>query len=302
MGNEIKLFEHAGNLPRDKREIAKMSKKYPEFTERGVELAIEKAEELAVEIEKAEKGTIIWLGGNSYIPRSRATQKIFSDVLRERFQNSSKNDILFFSQEEIQKIASKKSKKEGDKEGAGYTSVIKKITNDAKEYSEAKVVIDMPLIIKQISQKDWYVADGKFKKYQERLLKDFDLSSEYSENYTKATKKWFRSPDTEGDNKRAPSPEEVAESYLQGLQRLINFTRKYAPDRPIKIVVVGHSFEINALLTFLANEGKVSEKGFDKIGGSTIGFTESATIEIKNNKIRTSFREKDFEFEIPRTN
>lgn len=143
--------------------------------------------------------------------------------------------------------------------------------------------------------------EGKLKEYQDQLCRDFDLFSEYGENYAQATKKWFEHPDTAPQNERTPNPLEVAKSYLQGLSRLADFTRKYVNDRPIKIVVVGHSLEINALLTYLTNDGAVSQDGFDKIGGTSISFTESATIEFDDNTIKTIYRGNEYTFTTPKS-
>ena len=77
------------------------------------------------------------------------------------------------------------------------------------------------------------------------------------------------------------------------------FARKHFPDRPLKIAVVGHSFELNALLTYLANRGHINKDGFDKIGGTTIDFTETAIIELGDGKIKTTYRGTSFEFENP---
>lgn len=300
MKNEFKLYEHAANIPEDRNNPSQKSLEYPNLTEAGVEKAREEALSLLKEITDAAPGTVIWLGGNSYIPRSRDTLKVVSSVLEERCKSESGEDILFFSQEKLKGLADGlKETEEGEASGRGYHHAVDEIVKAADQHPSAKVVIDLPLRIKQLSDKDWYVMEGKMKEYQDQLCKDFDLFSEYGENYALATKKWFEYPDTAPAHERTPHPLEVAKSYLQGLNRLMDFTRKYAKDRPVKVVVVGHSLEINALLTYLTNKGIISAEGFEKLGDTTIDFAESATIEFREDTIVTNYREHEYTFAIP---
>lgn len=302
MRNEFKLYEHAANIPEDKNNPSEKSSEYPNLTEAGVEKAREEALKLLEEIKDAAPGTVVWLGGNSYIPRSRDTIKIISSVIEDSYKDDSSNDILFFSQEKLKELADGLPKaEEGKTPEKGYRHVVSEIVQTADQHPDAKVVIDLPLWIKQFSDKNWYVMEGRLKDYQDQLCKDFDLFTEYGENYAQATKKWFEHPDTAPQDERTPEPLEVAKSYLQGLSRLADFTRKYANDRPVKIVVVGHSLEINALLTYLANDGAVTKEGFDRVGGTTINFAESATIEFHNDTINTTYRGHEYTFTTPKS-
>lgn len=278
---EFIITEHSANMPGGEQ-----VKKYLELTEEGVRLAQEKAGNFAEMIEEAEPGTVFWFGGNSYIPRSRSTLEVYTDTLRERLSDAQADDTILISRKDIRGVAKE-----------GYSKAVALIVEKADQHPSAKIVIDLPLQIKQISQKDWYVVDGKVKQYQEELIRKYDLFSEYGENFSNATREWFTRPDTHIGKEKVPSPEEVARSYLDGLRRLQNFAKKYFPNRPLKIAVVGHSFELNALLTYLANKGTVNEDGFNKIGGTTIGFTEPAIIELGGGKIKTMYRGATFEFE-----
>ena len=278
---EFIVSEHSANIPK-----GKPIEKYPELTEEGVRLAQERAEDFAKTIEGAEPGTVFWFGGNSYIPRTRSTLEVYSDTLHKRFAGAETDDTILISKKDI---------KEAAKEG--YSKAIASLVEKANQHPDAKIIIDLPLQIKQISQKDWYIVDGRLKQYQEELIKKYDLFSRYGENFSNATREWFTQPDTREGREKTPNPEEIAKSYLEGLNRLKEFVRKHFPDRPLKIAVVGHSFELNALLTYLANNGHIDKEGFEKIGGTTIGFTEPAIIEIEDNKIKTTYRDKSFEFE-----
>ena len=300
MRNEFKLYEHAATIPENKNTPSEKSSEYPNLTEAGVEKAREEALKLLEEIKAAAPGTVVWLGGNSYMPKSQDTIKIISSAIEDSCKDAGSDDLLFFSQEKLKELADGLPGAEGDKTPEkGYRHVVSEIVKTADQHPDAKVIIDLPLWIKQFSDKNWYVMEGKIKDYQDQLCKDFDLFTEYGENYAQATKKWFEHPDTAPEGERTPDPLEVAKSYLQGLGRLADFTRKYASDRPIKIVVVGHSLEINALLTYLANDGVVSKEGFDRVGGTTINFTESATIEINDGTINTTYRGNEYTYTPP---
>jgi broad specificity phosphatase PhoE len=94
-----------------------------------------------------------------------------------------------------------------------------------------------------------------------------------------------------------PSPATMAESYLNGIRRLEDFVKKFSGERKVKIVVVGHSFHIDALLTYLSNNGKVDLEGFEKIGNNVIDTTEMSTIEPDEaGNLKVSYRGKEFVF------
>src|SRR3989344_3545492 len=208
---EFIVSEHSANMPKEQP-----IEKYPELTKEGVRLAQERAEDFARIIEGAEPGTVFWVGGNSYMPRTRSTLEVYTDTLHERFAGAEADTMILISKKEIKEAAAK-----------GYSEAVASIVEKAHEHPEAKILIDLPFRIKQISQKDWYVVDGRLKQYQEELIKKYDLFSEYGENFSNATRERFTQPDTREDGEKVPHPEEVAKSYLGGLNRLKNFARKH---------------------------------------------------------------------------
>lgn len=105
MRNEFKLYEHAANIPEDRNNPSEKSAEYPNLTEAGVEKAREEAVKLLEEIKEATPGTVVWLGGNSYIPRSRDTIKIISSVIENSCKDMGSDDLLFFSQEKLKGLA-----------------------------------------------------------------------------------------------------------------------------------------------------------------------------------------------------
>lgn len=277
------VSEHSANTPKAE------GQRYPELSEEGIRLATERAEEFAHHIEAAAPGTVFWQGGNSHMARTRSTMEVYSDALHERFRDASEDEIIFISQQDLQESARE-----------GYTKAATRVMKRAQEHPEAKIIIDLPLRTKEISQKDWYLLGGKLKPYQDELIKNHELTKEYGENFSRATREWFAQPDTraQDDPERVPTPKEVAQSYLQGFKRLEAFARRFFPDRPLRIAVVGHSTELNATLTYLANKGHVTEEAFKKIGDSTIGFTEPAIIEMGDDEIKLEYRGEQFVYEI----
>jgi hypothetical protein len=91
------------------------------------------------------------------------------------------------------------------------------------------------------------------------------------------------------------NPEEMARGCMDGMRRLADFARKFLPDRPITIGFVGHSFLIDVLLTYVANAGKVTTEGFEKLGGDIVNETELATIKFDDDgNSHLEYRGEDF--------
>ena len=97
------------------------------------------------------------------------------------------------------------------------------------------------------------------------------------------------------DNHRHENDGNRFEDHGAVLQRLADFSRRFFPDRPLKIGLVGHSFIIDALLTYIANNKNISSEGFDKIGGDVVQETELSTIEFdEGNNLVLNYRGKKF--------
>lgn len=257
---------------------------YEQLSPDGVEKAKKKAgEELVPLIESAEDGTVIFLGGNTNEARTASTLKVYSDQLKESFKG--KENVIFFDRNQI-KEESKKS---------GYLETARRLQEEADKNPKAKIVIDLPLLLKNFAKKDWwYEKDGSVKAEQEALLK------KYGKDYSSAIKEWFGHGGIINSEQRLPKPEEIAESYLDAIKRLENFIGEFSGMRKTKTVFAGHSFEIDALLTYLANDGKVTPEGFEKIGGKVIDTAELSFIEPDNEgNIHLKYRGE--EFVLPKT-
>lgn len=94
-----------------------------------------------------------------------------------------------------------------------------------------------------------------------------------------------------------PNPTEVAERLLRAFKKLEKFVRKIFPQKPLLIGVVGHSLEMDAFFTYLANNGKVTREGFERIGGKELQETEPARLIFKpDGNIKLNYRNQDFEY------
>lgn len=254
----------------------------PGLSGEGVELARERAKTIAELVRKSEKGTVIFYGGVSSTERTRSTMELYTDEV-EHILKESGESVRFIKKEDIKELANQ----------SGYLKTAAAIASGMDNTPDDKVVIELPLFLKEFSMEEYlYEEDGKTvkPKWQELLDK-------HGKNYTAAIKEWFSNPEIN----KLIDPKEMAEEYLAGMQRLANFSRRFFPNRPMKIGLVGHSFIIDALLTYIANNKKISSEGFDKIGGDVIQETELSSLEFdENNNLVLNYRGKKFPQESSR--
>jgi hypothetical protein len=228
-------------------------------SEKGVELAKQRAAEILESLDKLENGTVMFVGGASEIPRTKSTALIYGEEIRKIVSEEKRDDILVFLPEDLEKIE-------------GYTDKVNFLVSHITANSDKKIVIGVPLFIKEFSfVGDFTTKEGRWAPYTQELLKRNDGDSE------KALRDWLENQGTIGEIK-GPNPKDVAEKQLAGLDRLREFIEKYIPGRPFVIGSVGHSWSLDALALYLANKGVVSVEAFDDLKAKKIG--EAGTIEI----------------------
>lgn len=232
----------------------------PGLSEEGVALAKERAKTIAELVNNSVKGSVIFYGGVTSAPRTRSTAEIYVDEVENTLHEEGAEGVRFIKQAEIKE----------DTEKSGYLATARSIASEADSNPDEKVVIELPLFLKEFSMEKYLCEeDGVTVKPEWQALLD-----KHGKDYTGAIREWF-------DNKNGSiDPRQMAEEYLSGMRRLADFSRRFFPNRPIKIGLVGHSFIIDALLTYIANNNEISSEGFDKIGGDVVGETELATIEF----------------------
>lgn len=257
---------------------------YEHLSPEGVEKAKKIArEELAPTIEGAEEGTVVFMGGNSAEMRTNSTLKVYSDELKEIFKE--RKDMLFFNRIQIKEQSKEK----------GYLSTARYIQEKANDNLKSKIIIDMPLTLNNLATKEWFREDGvSIKAEQEALL------NRHGKDYSSAVKEWFGHGGFFGGKQRLPSPIEVAENYLRAIKRLENFIGEFSGKRKLKIVLVGHGFEIDALRVYLSNNRKITPAGFEKTGDQITDTAELSFIEPDNEgNIHLKYRGE--EFVLPKT-
>lgn len=256
------------------------SKQYPGITEKGVETAKERAKKEILElIEQSDPGSVIFVGGASEQVRTKSTAEVYGDELKEALKNR-EDEFLVITRKDIQEKA----------EGKGYTETVEQIVETLNTNQDKKVIIDFPMFLKDFSMEKlgWVDEQGNLTPYTDKLLKRNN-----DDDYASA-KDWIENKGKMGDLE-GPDPEEAAKGYERAIERLDEFAKKYVGDRSLVIGMVGHSWDIEAYMTYLLNRGQIDVEGFEKIAkGRIIGDAELTKIKISPNKTTVSYRGEDF--------
>jgi hypothetical protein len=269
----------------------KGSERYPGISEEGVELARERVPDIIKEIENSSPGTVVVLLGVSPLERTRSTMKVYWEGIREGLKG--REDVVIISQKEIKDLY---------REEKGVHKTIEAIKKRIAENPKAKVVIEFPLAIGGLDiAKEWYHPEDINKPPEERRFSSYvdhlGGIERFRKERDKVLKQWFDEKGIVNGEQLGPNPQKIAEEYFEALRRMEGFVRKIFPQEPLRIIFVGHSVEGDAFLTFLANQGKVSSEGFEKIGGTEIKETEPAKIIIeKDGTIKLIYRDKEFKY------
>ncbi len=271
------------------------SKEYPDLTEVGVEQAKERAQrDILKLIKDAPRGAVVLIGATSDQPRTKQTAEIYGDGL-SLVQKEMDNDIIVLSKHQVEDMAG------NDNPGKGFSPqgiirAVKKINEIIEANPDKKVVVDYPLMVKQLAYKyknRWTDQAGKKTEYFSEVLK------KHSNSHEEAGKDWIANAGklelSDGRLLQGPVPAQVAEEYLEGAKRLRDFARKYIGDRPLIVGEVGHQWDLDALVTYLASGGKVDLESFNRVtGGDIAGETEMVEFSIDDQKTRVKYRGKEF--------
>jgi len=93
-----------------------------------------------------------------------------------------------------------------------------------------------------------------------------------------------------------PKPDIVAKEYIEGLKRIHGFASGQLPGRPLIIHGVGHQWDLDAVVTYLA-KGKVNSDSFNEVtGGTAIGESEFIHDIVIDPNGQTSVRYRGHEF------
>lgn len=241
-----------------------VSPDYSDLTEAGVEHAKQIArEEILASLEVAPEGALLFLGAKSDQKRTGQTMEIWGEALKEITEE--RNDILVFSKKEID--AERENLQSDEK-------ILDKIKEQIKQHPDKKIVVTYPLFIKQMGYgyKDRWTKKDEGTGMIDKTRYFSEILKKHNNNHAEAIHDWLVNNGTltlhGGETIQGPAPEDVAKEYLEGLQRLFNFTKKQVPDRVVLVHGVGHQWDLDAVATFLA-KGKVSYKDwFETMGKS----------------------------------
>jgi len=298
MKEEFFATRHA-TPERNKTATDPASKEYPDLTVGGVEQAKEKARtEVLKLIPDAPPGAVILIGATSDQPRTKQTAKIYGDELARLQSEKADETLLVLTKDEIEKLGNAPAQEHGlEKKGfAAIAQAVRSIEKVIRENPEKKVVVDYPLMVRELAYKynnRWTTTDGKKTSYFTEILK------KHGNNHEEAGKDWIANQGrlelSDGRVLHGPTPEDVAREYLHGVKRLKDFAQKYTGGRPLIVGEVGHQWDIDALVTYLGSGGTVDRETFEEITGGTIaGETEMTEFKIGSNTIEVKYRGKTF--------
>ena len=276
MRNEAMAMRHSlkpkGDIPE--------SEEYPGISEPGVELTKSKTPEVIKILEEEKEGTIMFLGGASEAIRTKSTERVIGDEAKRILEKEGREDIIVLTSKDAENANMEKGYKE-------FLNGFREFAEKIKDNPDKKVLIDAPLFLKEFALDPW-MKNGEMRPYTKALLE------KNGNNELEAVKDWISNEGVIGDLK-GPNPTEMAENHIKGLERLKEFAEKIMPGRHIVVSMVGHSWSLDALITYLANDGKVDLEGFEKVGGKMIGETQIAKISLGVGKGKLTYGGKEFE-------
>ncbi len=249
---------------------------YKGISEQGVRLARESARDIIKTVEESPRGSVIFLAGVSDAVRTRSTMAVYAEEVQKHFKGN--NNYLFVSSNDLTAGSRNESP-----DAIGHR--LKEIIDDNPDKT---IVVDTPIPIKEFSlyEGGWVESDGKtLTPFSKKLM-------ERNHGDQRAAMEDWLLHGSEIDGVRGPDPEKTAQRYERGLQKLEQFAKQYAGNRPYVTGVVGHSFDSDAYLTSLVGEGKVSEQAYERLsaGKGMIRETEKAIIDVDPDFTTVKYR------------
>ncbi|MFZ2310239.1 MAG: hypothetical protein WAW11_01720 [Patescibacteria group bacterium] len=254
---------------------------YKGISENGVELAKERADDILDILKKEPVGSILFFLGSSESERTKSTEQVYINAIKESLSDENKDGISLISKSEI------------NNPDFGYTENANVLASRINDNPEKKFIVDVNLFIKELSNSHWTEENGDFTKYAKKLLLD------NNNNEDLCFRDWIKNNGISGDL-IGPNPKTVAEKSLAGIKRLSEFAKKFLKDKDRNIIIgaVGHSWNLDVLAIYLANNGVVDIAGFDKIKGSIIDETQILRLKKQeNNEYGLFYNDKEYSIE-----
>ncbi|MCU0680245.1 MAG: hypothetical protein MUF50_03015 [Planctomycetes bacterium] len=277
----------------------KESKSYKGLSEKGVVEARKVARERILNIMKeADPSTIMLFLGASEQIRTNSTAEVFGDELADTVEKEKINDLMVINPVDI----------DGEKYDS-QTERINSLLDLMDKNPDKKIVVNYPMFIKEfvLGKDRWLDEKGELSEYAKNNL---ERNKEHGDNKEEeALKTWIKEEgicEIDGKKIIGPNPIKVAEEHLQGFNRLIEFVNKTinnrsksSKNRPIIINGIAHSWNLDVMAIYLANNKKVDMEGYERIcGGKMIKPGEDLVIKIENDKAILDYRNNEFEIDL----
>jgi hypothetical protein len=265
------------------------SEQYPGVSVIGVEKTKASTDKLVKIIDDLKPGSIFFIGGASDLARTKSAGEIYGDTLAEHYADDMTVKVVTLTNMEDLLANKKKSS----------ITAIKKLIAANKD---KKLIITYPVISKDFGLfLDFLVKDEKNPKneprndYTNALIK---LGNNGEAGGADALLRSGGKITIEDKTIEGTPPKKIAERHMHRIKRLQAFAQRFAPNQKIVTFIVGHSWTLDALASYLANNGKADVKGWEKIGGTMIDVNEMGKLTINGDGTATFFY-RDKEYDVP---
>ena len=256
------------------------SKEYPGISEAGVRRARSSAKNIFELLDKSESGTVMFLSGVSEEIRTASTARVYGDELKKMLKD--RKDYIVITDKDVEKMP-------------GYNTIAEYTKTVIDSNPDKKIIVDIPLFLNELSARSrqgkvgWMDNKGKPTPYALRLIE------RCGKDQYKALRYWIEHNNPEIGGERGPDPNEIAKSYAQGVSKLEQFAQKYIGDRPLITGLVGHSWDADVYLAYLAGNGKVDKNSLDLVasGKGMIKETEMAYVRADKDMISLTYRNRE---------
>lgn len=290
--DEIYLMRHS--YKPDQKIGEKDDETYQGLSRKGVEYARGKpVDDILIKIKKAKAKTVMFLGGVSDEIRTASTVRVCGEELKRRLAGD--KEYLVVTERDIAE-GKYGMKQVYDKPGSHREMIEENIKYIINQNPDKKIIIDVPMLVEELSSRSnekqgrigWMTENGEHTPYAMKLLK------KAGGDMNKALEYWISHNNPEIEGLKGPDPMKVAKRYAQGINNLEKTLHHYVGDRPLITGLVGHNFESDTFLTYLAGDGKITLDNFKRVSDNKglIKETESAQIFIREGITLLKYRGK----------
>jgi hypothetical protein len=290
-GDKVYIWRHSIKPTEGDKE----SSIYQGISEGGVKKARDAVQGILKKLEEAAPGTVMFLGGVSEEIRTASTARVYGEELKRLVGDNSKYLVVTERDLAEGKYGTKQVYEQGSHPQQQIQENIKYII---AQNPKKKIVFDVPMVMEDLSSRTrggkigWFDENGKPTKYTKALM---DRVGGKDQN--KALKYWIEKNNPEIQGMYGPKPIEVAQRYARAINNLEKSLHQFVGDRPLITGLVGHSWEADTFLAYLAGDGNknISVKNLDKIANNRgmIKETERAELVYGNTGMFLHYREKE---------